>query len=85
MNNKDNRFSTVKAIGIVLMVIGHSGCPDYLHRLIYYFHMPLFFFCSGFFYVKPITFNDCAVAIRKKKKRLIFPISEMESMFFIFA
>ncbi len=73
MNNKDNRFSTVKAIGIILMVIGHSGCPDYLHRLIYYFHMPLFFFCSGFFYVKPITFNDCAVAIRKKIKGLYFP------------
>lgn len=31
------------------MVVGHSGCPEYLDRLIYNFHMPLFFFVSGYF------------------------------------
>lgn len=36
------------------MVVGHSGCPKWLHDFIYAFHMPLFFICSGYFY-KPIT------------------------------
>ncbi|RXZ36043.1 hypothetical protein D9O50_05620 [Oxalobacteraceae bacterium CAVE-383] len=38
-----------KAIGIVLIVLGHSrGLPEYLSRLIFGFHVPLFFFLSGF-------------------------------------
>lgn len=32
------------------MVIGHSGCPDKLSWFIYTFHMPLFFYLSGFFF-----------------------------------
>lgn len=36
-----------KGICILLMVIGHSGMPDALHRFIYAFHMPFFFFVSG--------------------------------------
>ena len=43
----DYSISIAKAIGIILMVIGHSGCPEYIHDFIYMFHMPLFFFLSG--------------------------------------
>lgn len=35
------------------MVVGHKGCPDILARFIYLFHMPLFFFCSGYFFLPP--------------------------------
>lgn len=46
------RFETIdraKAIGIVLVVVGHApGMPEPLVTLIYGFHMPLFFFLSGF-------------------------------------
>lgn len=39
---------TMKAIGIVLVVIGHSpGLSPFLKNVIYSFHMPLFFFVSG--------------------------------------
>lgn len=47
--NKDNFFSTAKGIGISLMVMGHCGIPWGIEKFIYQFHMPLFFFCSGFF------------------------------------
>lgn len=40
---KNNYIAIAKALGIMLMVVGHSGCPDYLYRFIYMFHMPLFF------------------------------------------
>jgi acyltransferase len=42
-------IDNAKAIGIVLIVLGHSrGLPEYLSHLIFGFHVPLFFFISGF-------------------------------------
>ncbi|WP_162264485.1 acyltransferase family protein [Thiobacillus denitrificans] len=39
---------TMKAIGIVLVVLGHSpGLNEFAKNVIYSFHMPLFFFISG--------------------------------------
>lgn len=32
--------------------MGHSMCPDFLNDFIYMFHMPLFFFCSGYCFRK---------------------------------
>lgn len=38
----------MKAIGIVLVVVGHSpGLNPFIKNVIYSFHMPLFFFISG--------------------------------------
>ena len=37
----------LKAVGIVMVVIGHTACPYELHRLFYFIHMPLFFMLSG--------------------------------------
>lgn len=39
-------IDTLKAIGIMLVFLGHSGAP--FHDGIYLFHMPLFFIISGF-------------------------------------
>lgn len=47
-SNRDVTLDIAKAICIILMVIGHSGCPAYLSRFLYMFHMPCFFFISGF-------------------------------------
>lgn len=41
-------WSIVKGIGIILVVVGHL-CFD-LTRFIYIFHLPLFFFVSGYLY-----------------------------------
>jgi acyltransferase len=42
-------IDNAKAIGIILIVLGHSrGLPEGLTRLIFSFHVPLFFFISGF-------------------------------------
>lgn len=39
----------LKAVGIILMVLGHSGCSiPYIRQFIYMFHMPLFFIASGY-------------------------------------
>ncbi|MFZ5910140.1 MAG: acyltransferase family protein [Chloroflexota bacterium] len=42
-----------KGIGILLVAMAHTGLSlvaPYLHKLIYSFHMPLFFFLSGYFF-----------------------------------
>lgn len=72
IDKRDNYLSTVKALGIIFMVIGHSGCPDFLSRMIYYFHMPLFFFCSGYFF-RLSELNDLLAKIVKKMRGLYYP------------
>lgn len=51
IQDKRNHITIAKAIGIILMVAGHSGIPSKMaNDYIYIFHMPLFFFCSGYFF-----------------------------------
>ena len=63
---RDSSIDIVKGIGIILMVIGHSGCSKWLHDFIYAFHMPLFFICSGYFY-KPISTGEGQLTFCKKR------------------
>lgn len=44
----DNSVSFAKGIGIMLMVLGHTFFSAYGNALVYMFHMPLFFFLSGY-------------------------------------
>jgi fucose 4-O-acetylase-like acetyltransferase len=37
-----------KMIGIWLVILGHMGIPAYMEKFIFAFHMPLFFFISGY-------------------------------------
>ena len=48
MKERNITLDIMKGIGIILMVIGHSGCPPFLKNFIYTFHMPLFFMISGY-------------------------------------
>lgn len=51
MDNKRNEsLDILKGIGIVLMILGHCALPFDLRKLIFIFHMPLFFIISGFLY-----------------------------------
>lgn len=49
MDQRDYIWDCVKGIAIILMVVGHSGCPMPVYNFIYLFHMGLFFFISGRF------------------------------------
>ena len=44
---RDVSLDVTKGICIILMVVGHAGCPGWMYNFIYMFHMPLFFFISG--------------------------------------
>ena len=48
-----NYIDICKALGIILVVLGHTySIPKALYLIIYSFHMPLFFILSGFVYNK---------------------------------
>ena len=81
-------IDVARGIGMFLVVFGHalsdsflgvqkgSGVPSILFRLIYSFHMPLFFFLSGFLSKKlleDINFNGKIEYIRKRFFRLMIP------------
>lgn len=78
----NDSVSIVKAIGIILMVLGHSGCPDFLYNFIYQFHMPLFFFISGYCF-KEKYINDLSVFIKRRIKGLYLPYVKYSLLFLL--
>lgn len=82
---KDNKLMAMLSIwGIILVVLGHSGFTNPviadnlsgLQRYIYSFHMPLFFFISGYLYsLTNKSFKDIKAGrfLSKKVKRLLVP------------
>lgn len=65
--SRNDLWDVLKGIGIITVVVGHSGCPVPMLRFIAAFHMPLFFMISG------ILLNELYFFNKKKfiKKRII--------------
>lgn len=60
---RDNTIDIIKAIAIIAVVIGHACNTDifegtlanFIVKFVYLFHLPVFFYCSGYIYKdKPI-------------------------------
>ncbi len=78
-----------KGIGIFLVVVGHFSAypapsPPYwneLVRLIYTFHMPLFFMLSGYLY----SYGKYSYLefLRVKTKRLLYPFASIAAIFLL--
>ncbi|WP_423774687.1 acyltransferase family protein [Bacteroides heparinolyticus] len=79
---RDKTLDIAKGICIILMVIGHSGCPEYLFNFIYLFHMPCFFFISGWL-LKDQYIDDLRTGLIKKAKAAYIPYVKW-SLIFIF-
>ena len=47
---REDWIDNLKGIGIALVVLGHMKIPEPLGKLIFSFHMPLFFFISGYLF-----------------------------------
>lgn len=83
-HTKNNFISIAKAIGIILMVAGHSGCPAIMNRFLYLFHMPLFFVCSGYFFKDIIGTNVLAKYYKRKTYGLYMPYLKWSLLFLLF-
>lgn len=82
MKTFDTRISVTKALCIILMVVGHSGCPTFLGEYIYQFHMPCFFFISGFL-LKDKYLNNMATFVKRRFKGLWWPFVKWSVIFLL--
>jgi fucose 4-O-acetylase-like acetyltransferase len=77
--HRDDSIAIAKALGIILVVIGHStynaGYQDEVKKFIYMFHMPLFFILSGYFF-KMKYVNEKMSFVKKKIRGLYLPYIE---------
>ena len=70
-----------KAMGIILMVVGHALYPDlFWRRFIYLFHMPLFYILSGYlfkdrYFEAPVTF------LKRRVRSLYVPYIQFGILF----
>ena len=80
-NSREEYMDIAKALGIILVVMGHAQSVG--HNMIYLFHMPLFFFISGYFY-KDIYSEKPNLLIKKRFKNLYIPFIKYEILFLIF-
>ena len=68
-----------KALGIFLVIAGHTGLPIYLKSWIYAFHMPMFFIISG------LWFRDlCGIERMKKTIKSYLKPYFLYSVIFLF-
>ena len=77
--NNMNKYDIIKGIGIISVVAGHvfSGAAS---QVIYIFHMPLFFFLSGYLFNK----KPLVAYFEKKAVNLLVPyISYLFLLFFL--
>lgn len=85
-----------KGVGILLVVIGHvwrglqaaAVLPDgslyqTVDRLIYVFHMPLFFFLSGLFFLGPLS-RTPRIFLTTRLTQILWPLTLWTWVFFAF-
>lgn len=74
-------IDTAKGIGLLCVILGHLSIP-YLDTWIYFFHMPLFFFLSGFVFSG--RKYDFATFLKKKVRSLVIPYFTLGGGIFLF-
>ena len=75
-------FDVAKAFAIILVVIGHSSTNIRIVNFIYLFHVPLFYFISGYFYKDEYSKNTFDFFC-KKIKHLYIPFIKYEFIFML--
>ena len=64
------------------MLIGHAGAPSFMHIFIYQFHMPLFFFLSGYC-LKDKYLNDFKTFSIRRVKGIYIPFIKYSLLFLL--
>lgn len=70
MDIRDHSIDIAKGLGIFLVIWGHCFPGDTIGKLLYSFHMPLFFLLSGIFHKQQISFYQL---IQSKSRSLLLP------------
>lgn len=91
-NNLNRQVCFLSSFAMILVVIGHSDITDdykqlFIYKWVYGFHMPLFFFVSGFLFAyttpkEKLERLDLRQFYNKKIKRLLIPFFFFNTLFF---
>ncbi len=74
INNRHDWVDALRAIGIFLVVLGHTlGISEGVEKYIFSFHMPLFFFISGLVLTPTRLSQPFVEAMRHYGRRLLLP------------
>lgn len=72
MKKHNKKLSILRGIGIFLVVLGHTN--SILVKYIYFFHLPLLYFLSGYFLKGNFkTIKEGLFYFREKFSKLYFP------------
>jgi fucose 4-O-acetylase-like acetyltransferase len=85
-NNRPLRIEwldALRAFAILLVFIGHKTASVYLEQVIYSFHIPLFFFISGFVFDQS-KYSKFKTIFAKKSQTLLLPYFVFAFFSFIF-
>ena len=84
MKKTDKFINFLKGIGILLVVIGHVSENNYISKIIYGFHMPLFFYVSGFGLSYANSDQSFKKFIKNKIKKILVPYIIFSILFLIY-
>lgn len=80
---ESNTITCAKAIAIILMVLGHTSLPSaWIVRIIYTFHIPLFFILSGYCF-KSKYLDDAWTFFKRKFVGIYVPFVEASLIFLL--
>lgn len=72
MKQRNETITIAKAFAIMMMVVAHAGIFSSARHFIYMFHMPLFFFCSGYCF-KSKYLSDARGFVVRRLRGLYIP------------
>lgn len=80
--SRNTAFSVLKALAIILVVMGHSAAPHYVNAFAYMLHVPIFFISAGYFF-SPQSLNDGKTYFQRRIKGIYLPFLRWSIAFLI--
>lgn len=73
-NNKYLSYvNVIKGIAILTVLVGHTSCPAWMAKLVYTFHMPLFFAVTGYLYNDKKWNGQFRKFVKKRAETYLIP------------
>ena len=72
MKQRIEELDITKAIGIIMVVVGHTQLPTFMSNFIWSFHMPLFYIISGII-LSQKKYTSFKLFLTRKIRTLIIP------------
>lgn len=74
---RNESFDILRGIGIIIMVMGHIGFGNVFDKYIHTFHMPIFFFVSGYFFNMKDNFKSFFL---HQLKTIMVPYTNLQTL-----